>query len=138
MDALQAFSKAVQTSSGLVGAQAFWESLGQDAPPPLQLPAMQLAARALLLFLNHVVLAKSRAALSQPVRVHFSQASAELHAQSSALSRCASQPAYRVGFESFFGSVDRMMRSGAPVELGEYKREVVRTLLPMAPYLEGL
>ena len=36
-------SKAVQSASGLIGvAASFWESLGRDAPPPLQTAAIQL------------------------------------------------------------------------------------------------
>lgn len=98
-------------------------------------------------------------------------------AQAAALSRCASQPAYRSGFDSFFGAdarlqspppsphthtpspltlqpnpsptastsitprpgaIARLLASHHPVPLTEYRREVVRTLLPMAPYLQGL
>ena len=59
-------------------------------------------------------------------------------AQSAALTRCATQPAYKSGFESFFGAMERMLRQNGPVPLAEYKREVVRTLLPMAPYLQGM
>merc|ERR1719272_137651 len=138
-EALQSFSKAVQSASGLIGvAASFWESLGRDAPPPLQTAAMQLAARAALLYLNHAVLAKARGRLALPVTVRFGDASPELQAQAAALSRCASQPAYRSGFDAFFGAIARLLASSAPVPLAEYRREVVRTLLPMAPYLQGL
>ena len=99
-----------------------------------------MQARAALLYLNHAVLAKSRGALTgnHPVRVSFGDASAELRAQAAALSRCATQPAFRSGFESFFGSMARLLRTSGPVPLTEYRREVARTLLPMAPYLQGL
>ena len=74
-EALHAFSKAVQSASGLSGvAASFWESLGRDAPPPLQTTHMQLAARAALLYLNHAVLAKARGKLSSPVAVRFDAA----------------------------------------------------------------
>ena len=101
-------------------------------------PYMQLAARAAILYLNHAVLAKARGRLALPVTVRFGDASPELQAQAAALSRCASQPAYRSGFDSFFGAIARLLASSAPVPLAEYRREVVRTLLPMAPYLQGL
>ena len=137
-EALQSFSRTVQAASGLLSAATLWESLGAHAPPPLQTGAMQLAARALLLYLNHAVLAKARGALALPVRVRFGDATPELQAQAAALQRCASQPAYSKGFENFFGAVSRLLRSGAPVPLAEWRGEVVRTLLPMAPYLLGL
>ena len=72
------------------------------------------------------------------LHVRFGDATPELQAQAAALQRCASQPAYSKGFENFFGAVSRLLRSGAPVPLAEWRGEVVRTLLPMAPYLLGL
>ena len=84
------------------------------------------------------MLAKARGKLSSPVAVRFDEGSPELQAQAAALGRCAAQPAYRVGFEAFFGTVARLLATRAPVPLAEYRREVVRTLLPMAPYLQGL
>lgn len=41
-------------------SQALWDAFGREAPPTLQLAAMQLAGRAVLLFLNHAALAKQR------------------------------------------------------------------------------
>ena len=136
---LQALSRAVQSASGLIPAASLWDGLAGGAPPyQLQSAAMQLAARAALLYLNHAVLAKSRGDLTRPVRVRFGDATPELKAQAAALRRCATQPAYRQGFEAFFGAMARLLAPGGPVPLSEYRREVVRTLLPMAPYLQGL
>ena len=50
------------------------------------------------------MLAKARGKLSSPVAVRFDEGSPELQAQAAALGRCAAQPAYRVGFEAFFGA----------------------------------
>ena len=51
------------------------------------------------------MLAKARGKLSSPAAVRFDEGSPELQAQAAALGRCAAQPAYRVGFEAFFGTV---------------------------------
>ena len=42
--------------------------------------------------------------MSRPHLAHISPISPELQAQAAALGRCAAQPAYRVGFEAFFGA----------------------------------
>lgn len=52
--------------------------------------------------------------------------------------RLAQQPPYRTGFESFFSAVQTMANRVGPTLLAEWKKEIVRTLLPMAPYLAGL
>ena len=43
-------------------------------------------------------------------------------------------------FAAFFSVMELLLRPerGRAVTLGVYKRELVRTLLPMAPYLQGL
>lgn len=98
---------------------------------------MQLAGRALLLYLNHAVLAKQSGRLAHPVSVNFANATPELRVQSAALIKCNGQSAYTRGFESFFSLIEALSSSQAPVPLSTYKRELVRTLLPMAPYLSG-
>lgn len=49
-----------------------------------------------------------------------------------------SQAAYRSGFDSFFVAVEQLSTASLPVSLAAFKRQVVRTLIPMAPYLQGL
>jgi len=141
-DSLQAFSKSVQTACGLISGASLWDAFGTEAPPPLQSAAMQLAGRALLLYLNHAVLAKQQGALrsirSDAVSISFASGPPELKAQTAALLKCAQQTAYRSGFESFFNGVDALTTQSMPVTLPAFKRHVVRTLLPMAPYLHGL
>ena len=53
--------------------------------------------------------------------------------------RCNQNAAFKAGFEAFFASMQSFStRHGLLVPLAEFKREVVRTLLPMAPYLAAL
>ena len=56
-EAASAFARAVSTAAGTPAAAlalqgSLWDSFGKEPPPPLQQPAVVLAARALLLFLN--------------------------------------------------------------------------------------
>ena len=65
--------------------------------------------------------------------------SSDRKAEAAALLRCAHQPAFaRMGFEPFFGALQAMAEQPAPTRLRAYKAAVVRTLLPMAPYLAGI
>ena len=145
VEAITAFSRAIQTACGTLSAVemlsqgSLWDSFGKEPPPPLQLPGMQLAARAIVLYLNHALDAKARGMLRTPAAVDLSGGTNEaLKAQNTALLRCAQSPSYRVGFEGFFDAVQSMCARAAPVPLVEFKMEVVRGLLPMAPYLAGL
>ena len=62
-----------------------------------------------------------------------------LRGQTAALLQQGSWARYKSGFEAFFGAIEGFAaRRGQLVPLAEFKREVVRTLLPMAPYLAGL
>ena len=135
----------MQTASGTLSAGALalqgslWDSFGKDPPPELQLPAMQLAGRALVLYLNHALDAKARGVLRTPVAVDLSSGGNELlKAQTAALLKAAQTSQFRSGFEGFFAAITAMASRQGPTPLAEFKREVVRTLLPMAPYLCGL
>uniref|UniRef100_A0A7S2CKC4 Uncharacterized protein n=1 Tax=Haptolina brevifila TaxID=156173 RepID=A0A7S2CKC4_9EUKA len=154
-EAIHSFSRVVSTAAGTFSASALtlqgslWDSFGREPPPPLQMPAMQLAARALLLFLSHTLDAKARDALpaggpaggsaGEPA-VDFSRAvgNAELRTQAGTLMRCAQQPPYNAGYEEFFCALQTLCNHSGPTSLCVYKKEIVRTLLPMAPYLAGL
>ena len=48
------------------------------------------------------------------------------------------QASYRSGFDTFFNGMEALTSQRMPVTLSSFKRHVVRTLLPMAPYLHGL
>jgi len=145
-EAITAFTRALQTACGLLSASALalqgslWDSFGKEPPPLLQTAAMQLAARALLLYLAHALDAKARNALARTptVAVDLSQGGPEPRAQATALLKCAQQPAFRLGFEAFFNVVQALSSRPGAVPIAEFKREIVRTLLPMAPYLCGL
>jgi len=188
-EAVASFTHSVQMAAGLLSAStlalqgSLWDSFGKEPPPPLQQPAMQLAARAVLLYLAHALDAKEHHsnAMQQPLQtsgmsaplvdgfaggdgggggggggsggggggggaaagsvsidLSSRSARAETRALGTALLRCAQQPAYRMGFEGFFSSMTMMLSRPAPTPLSEFKKEVVRTLLPMAPYLAGL
>jgi len=127
------------SASALALQGSLWDSFGKEPPTELQLPAMQLAARALLLFLNHALDAKARGALpAGAAAIDFSTGSADLRTQAGTLMRLAQQPPYRTGFEGFFSAVQTMANRVGPTLLAEWKKEIVRTLLPMAPYLAGL
>lgn len=139
-EALVAFTKALHFASGAEWRNAsLWDSLAKDGdgPQQLQLPGMQLAARAVLLFLGHVMLAKKKGLLqARPLAVRFGSASSELRAQAGALLRCAAQPPFNAqdqGFQGFFSVLELLLRRTPPVTLGVYRKEVVRCLLPMAP-----
>ena len=123
----------------MIAAGSLWDSFGREPPTPLQLPAMQLAGRAVHLYLSHALAAKARGMLSSPPAVDLSGGHDDgLKAQNTALLRCAQSAAYRVGYESFFNAVQHMCSRGEPTPLAEFKIVLVRTLLPMAPYLAGL
>ena len=109
-----------------------------------------LAACALLLFLNHLIAARTRHAAATAevavgagagaaeIAVEIASGTAELKAEATALLRCAQVAPFRAGFEDFFASVQGLANRSGPTTLAEWKREVVRTLLPMAPYLAGM
>jgi hypothetical protein len=145
-EALQSFTRAVQTACGTLSASALqqvgslWDSFGKEPPPPLQLPAMQLAGRAVLLYLNHALDAKARGTLRSPPAVDLSSTGANdaLKSQTTALLKCLTMPNYAEGYGPFFTSMLEMSRQGGMLPLAVFKREVVATLLPMAPYLAGL
>ena len=147
-EAVQSFSRAIQTACGMLSAKdlvlqgSLWDSFGKDPPPLLQQPGMQLAGRAVLLYLNHALDAKARQALqpSPAIAVDLTSGANEaLKGQTATLLRCNQNAAFKAGFEAFFASMQSFStRHGLLVPLAEFKREVVRTLLPMAPYLCGL
>jgi len=143
-EAVTAFSRAVQTAAGMLSVKelvmqgSLWDSFGKEPPPPLQLPAMQLAARAVLLYLGHALDAKARDAVHGGIELSSRAASEEVRAQNGALIKCAQQKEFHVGFETFFASMQDLCNRAGAIPLAEFKKETVRTLLPMAPYLAGL
>ena len=134
-DALTAFSRGVQVACGLASPSAATAHVAA-----LQSAGMQLAGRAVLLYLNHAVLAKQHGRLSRPPSVAFGASTPELRAQASALLKAPQRGAdgRAAPHQNFFSVMERMLSSHAPVPLAAYKYEVVRTLLPMAPYLAAL
>ena len=136
-DALTAFSRGVQVACGLASPSAATAHVAA-----LQSAGMQLAGRAVLLYLNHAVLAKQHGRLSRPPSVAFGASTPELRAQASALLKAPQRDdggsRAAAPYASFFSTMERMLSSHAPVPLAAYKYEVVRTLLPMAPYLAAL
>ena len=66
-----------------------------------------------------------------------SSGTAELKAEATALLRCAQVAPFRAALRTPCERAGPANRSG-PTTLAEWKREVVRTLLPMAPYLAGM
>ena len=154
-EAVSAFQRSLATAIGLLSAAelllhgSLWDSFGKDPPPPLQLPACQLAARAVLAYLALALDAKAAGTLRAPPCVVMSctpgggKGASELDAllragQPSQYALGGSGAYAAKGFEPFFGALQAMAARGDGVALAEFKREVVRTLLPMAPYLCGL
>ena len=149
-------SPAVHTLAATLHASLPWSSpadhAGLPPPPPLCTPAVILAARAFLLFLAHACAGKARGTYSRATGAIVCAdhgTSAELRAQAAALRQCAEQPPFRGReFEAFFGFIERFSSEGSdgssgapsapPVSLAEFKAAVVRTLLPGAPFLEGI
>ena len=88
------------------------------------------------------MLAKQHGRLSRPPAVAFGASTPELRAQASALLKAPQRDdgggRAAAPYASFFTTMERMLSSHAPVPLAAFKYEVVRTLLPMAPYLAAL
>lgn len=138
IEAVQAFSKYIQNVCGLVALPFLLEAFGGEPSPLLQSPAMQLAARAFLLFFNHVVVAKQQGRLSWPVAVRYVNSGPALQAQATALLKCRQQTEFASGFDGFFDCMEQILTSDTPMDLPHYKRMIVTTLFPMAPYLQGV
>lgn len=75
--------------------------------------------------------------LRLPPAINFALATPELRAQAAALLKCKEQSAYRSGFEAFFNGIEALTNRSTEVTLAMYKRHIVHSLLPMAPYLQG-
>ena len=107
--------------------------VGIDSPDlELQLPATRLAARAILVYLTCFLDAKA-AGTPRPLASLETASSAKGRAEAEALLREGSP-----GFDAFFTALQAIFSPPTLAPLNEFKREVVRTLFPMAPYLAGL
>jgi hypothetical protein len=144
MEVLQAFTRSLSawtaSESPLQAVGTLWDNFGKEPIVQLQQPAMQLAGRAILVYLNHALDAKARGAVPTAASVDLSSGANELlRSQTATLLKAATSSGREfAGFEAFFSSIQAMSAPGhGPTPLADFKRELVRTLLPMAPYLCG-